>query len=74
MVINNNGREEPAFIAQPMPGMRTGIILGPYAEQHMLQRLQEMKDLVVNLIANTAGDWWIWDLSGRKKPDADSMS
>lgn len=67
MVVDNNGVEEPAFLAQVMPGMRTGAIFGPFPEKHMLSRLQEMKDLGVNVIVNTAGDWHIPEIAGRKE-------
>ncbi|MHB1000407.1 MAG: beta-galactosidase [Armatimonadota bacterium] len=66
MVIDNNGREEPVFVAQAMPGMRTGFQLGPYAEDHLLKEIREMKALGVNLIANTSGGWWLSELTGRK--------
>ncbi|MFQ3548822.1 MAG: beta-galactosidase [Armatimonadota bacterium] len=67
MVVDNNGREEPVIIVQAMPGMRTGIQLGPYPEKHMKDEINEMKELGVNLIANTAGGWWIGEL---KNPNA----
>jgi len=64
MVVNKHGREEPAFIAQAMPGMRSGIQLGPYPEVHLRDRLREMKDLGVNVIANTTGSWAIGEVNG----------
>lgn len=57
---------QPAIVAQAMPGMRTGFQLGPYPEEHMLKQAQEMKDLGVNLIANTSGNWHVGELIGRK--------
>lgn len=66
MVINSGAEEEPAIVAQAMPGMRTGFQLGPYPEKHMLREIAEMKALGVNVIANTAGGWWIPEITGRK--------
>ena len=58
--------EEPAFVAQALPGMRTNFQLGPYPEEHMLAEIREMKALGVNVIANTCGNWWIPEVSGRR--------
>lgn len=66
MVIYNKGKQEPVFIAQAMPGMRTGFQLGPYPEEHMLREIREMKELGVNVIANTSGNWWLGEVVGRK--------
>lgn len=67
MVVKSNGREEPVFVAQAMPGMRTGFQLGPHPEEHMLREIREMRELGVNVIANTSGDWWIPEIAGRKE-------
>lgn len=72
MVVTRNGREEPAFVAQAMPGMRSGFQLGPCPEQHMLRDIQEMKNLGVNVIANTSGNWWIPEIAGRKEVELHS--
>jgi len=66
MVVNQGGKQMPAFVAQSMPAMRTGFQLGPYPEKHLLQQIQEMKDLGVNVLANTAGSWWAPEIGGRK--------
>jgi len=66
LVIEKDGRYEPVFIAQAMPAMRAGYQLGPYPETTMYEFLKEMKELGVNVIANTAGDWWIPEIGGRK--------
>ena len=63
-VIEQDGRQVPVFASQPMPGMRTGIVFGPFPEKHMYQRLKEMKDLGVNVIINTSGDWHIHEMLG----------
>lgn len=74
MVIENNGKEEPAIIAMALPGMRTGFQLGPYPEKHMRDQIREMKKLGVNLISNTSGNWWIPELAGRKGVELHSAS
>ncbi len=66
MVILKNGKEEPVIEVQAMPGMRTGFQLGPFPEKHMLEEIREMKKIGVNLIANTAGGWFIPEINGRK--------
>ena len=66
MVVGNGGKEEPAFVAQALPGMRTNFQLGPYPEEHMRAEIREMKALGVNVIANTCGNWWIPEVSGRR--------
>jgi hypothetical protein len=66
MTIKKNGREEPVIVAQALPGMREGIQLGPYPEQHMRQAIREMKALGVNLFANSSAGWWIPEVTGRK--------
>jgi len=58
--------DQPAFLAQAMPGMRTGIQLGPDPDQHLRAELREMKELGVNVIVNTAGDWAIPEIEGSK--------
>ena len=67
MVVNKGGVEEPVFLAQAMPGMRTGITHNPFPEEYMLKNLQEMKELGVNVIINTSGDWHIPEIGGRKE-------
>lgn len=66
MVIKEGDREEPVFVVQSMPGMRTGFQLGPYPEEHMLADMEEMKAIGVNVLANTAGSWWAAELTGRR--------
>ncbi|MEN6385059.1 MAG: beta-galactosidase [Phycisphaerales bacterium] len=72
MVLNRNGIEEPIIISQSMPGMRSGFQLGPFPEKHMMEYLQEQKDLGINLISNTAGNWWIPEINGRKNVELSS--
>ncbi|AQQ70927.1 hypothetical protein SMSP2_01291 [Limihaloglobus sulfuriphilus] len=66
LVVEEDGKYEPAFVAQAMPAMRAGYQLGPYPETAMYEFLKEMKELGVNVVANTAGNWWIPEVSGRK--------
>ncbi|MHB0999615.1 MAG: beta-galactosidase [Armatimonadota bacterium] len=63
MVLDNG---EPAFIAMAMPGMRAGFQLGPFPEQHMRDDIMEMREIGVNVVSNTAGGWWISELTGRE--------
>ena len=72
MVVSQDGKERPAFVAQAMPGMRSGFQLGPYPEKHMLQQIREMKALGVNVIANTAGQWYAPEIAGQKAIDLHS--
>jgi hypothetical protein len=46
--------------------MRAGFQLGPYPEKYMKDDIREMKALGVNVVVNTAGGWWIPEISGRK--------
>ncbi len=66
MVVEQDGLEQPAFVAQAMPGMRTGLQLGPYPEDHLKAEMAEMADLGVNVFANTSGGWWLGELTGRE--------
>ncbi len=54
---------EPIFVVQAMPGMRSGVQLGPDVTGNLRRELQEMKSLGVNVIANTAGDWWLPEIA-----------
>lgn len=67
MVVDVNSKEEPAFVSMPLDAMRIGFQLGPFPEEHMYELLKEQKDLGVNVIANTAGGWWISEIKGRKE-------
>lgn len=68
MVIQHaDGSNEPAIVAMAMPGMRTNFQLGPYPELHMENDIAEMKALGVNLIANTSGNWWMDEVSGKQQ-------
>lgn len=53
-IINNEGKKEPAMIAQSMCDMRVHVALGPEADQTLLHELLDMKDCGVNLISTTA--------------------
>lgn len=65
MVIKDSkGIEQPAVVTQAMPGMRIGFQLGPYPEQHMLEQIREMKDLGINVLANTGCNWLIYEVNG----------
>lgn len=53
---------QPIFVAQAMPGMRSGVQLGPDVAGNLRRELQEMKALGVNVIASTAGDWALHEI------------
>ncbi len=53
-IINDEGKREPAMIAQSMCDMRVHLALGPEADQELLHELMDMKDCGVNLISTTA--------------------
>jgi hypothetical protein len=72
MVIDVNGTEQPVVIVQAMPAMRAGFQLSPFPEKNMYDFLLEMKNLGVNVISNTAGDWWIPEIGGRKEVEMHS--
>jgi hypothetical protein len=74
MTVNANNREEPAFISMPLDAMRIGFQLGPFPEEHMYELLKEQKYLGVNVIANTAGGWWIPEIKGCKEIELTSAS
>ncbi len=67
MVETENGKETPVIVAQEMPGMRIGIQLGPYPEKHMRKRMELLKSLGINVIANTSGGWWIGEVGGVRR-------
>ncbi len=74
MVITHpDGREEAAFVAQAMPGMRLGFQLGPWPERHMRAEARRMKQVGINVIVNTAGGWHTGELTGRKTAEMHSM-
>ncbi|MBM3492907.1 MAG: hypothetical protein FJX72_01090 [Armatimonadetes bacterium] len=66
MVVEKDGKEEPAIVVMALPGMRSGFQLGPYPEVHMDEELRELRDIGANVISNTAGGWWIGEVGGRK--------
>lgn len=53
-IINQQGKKEPAMIAQSMCDMRVHVALGPEADQTLLNELLDMKEAGVNLISTTA--------------------
>lgn len=67
VITDAEGHEKPAFFAQLMPAMRVAR-LTPYPEQDLLRFAQEAKDLGVDVVINTAGDWWAQDLCGQGGP------
>ena len=68
MVVNEDGREKPAFVAMELPGMRTGIHFGPFPKEHMRRRLAEMKALGVNLLFAFPAPYYLRDLKPNNHP------
>jgi len=60
-----NGLREPIIASQTMAEMRTNVQLGPFPEYHIHDRLQEMMDCGINVVATTATDTLYRD---RRKP------
>lgn len=73
MVVSEHGQEKPVFMAQLMPAMRLSM-LTPFPEKHLSEMAKEAKDLGVNVVVNTAGDWWIPELTGRTGVDISSAT
>ena len=53
-IIDDQGKRQPAVIAQSMCDMRVHVALGPEADQTLLNELMDMRDCGVNLISTTA--------------------
>ncbi len=60
-----NGLREPIIASQTMASMRTNVQLGPFPEYHIHDRLKEMMDCGINVVATTAEDTLYRD---RRKP------
>lgn len=57
MTIVRNGRREPVIYSQSMADMRANVQLGPYPEIHIRERLREMLDCGINVVAMTSMPW-----------------
>lgn len=53
-IIDNEGKRQPAVIAQSMCDMRVNVALGPEADQTLLNELIDMQECGVNIISTTA--------------------
>lgn len=60
-----DGLREPIIASQTMADMRTNVQLGPFPERHIRERLREMMDCGVNVVATTAMPWLYDD---RRRP------
>lgn len=56
--VREDGLREPWLATQMMPAMRS-LTVTPYPEHTLRERLREAKDLGINVIASTAGNWHI---------------
>ncbi|MBI4579884.1 MAG: hypothetical protein HY718_09290, partial [Planctomycetes bacterium] len=57
----HDGRREPVIASQTMADMRANIQLGPFPERHIRERLREMLDCGINVVATTAMPWLYHD-------------
>jgi hypothetical protein len=57
-----DGLRTPVIASQTMADMRANVQMGPYVEHHLRERLQEMMDHGINVVATTSMPWLYWDL------------
>jgi len=57
-----DGLRVPIIASQSMADMRTNVQIGPFPEQHIRDRLREMADHGINVIAVTAMPWLYDDM------------
>lgn len=57
-----NGKRVPIIYTQTMADMRTNVQLGPWPEEHIAARFQEMIECGVNVIATTSMPWLYSDI------------
>lgn len=60
--VIRDGRREPLFVSQTMADMRSNIQLGPHPEHHIRERLREMLDCGINMVATTSMPWLYDDM------------
>lgn len=61
-----DGRRIPIIASQSMADMRTNVQLGPFPEKHIVDRLREMMDCGINVIAPTNMPWLYDDMRNPK--------
>ncbi len=58
-----DGQREPIIASQTMADMRTNVQIGPFPERHIRERLREMMDHGINVVACTAMPWLYDDMN-----------
>ncbi|MEN6581318.1 MAG: beta-galactosidase [Armatimonadota bacterium] len=61
-----NGMRKPAIWSQCMADMRSNIQIGPFPEVHIRERLREMMDCGINIVAFTSMPWLYDDMYNPK--------
>jgi hypothetical protein len=61
-VIEKDGLWEPVIMSQTMADMRANVQVGPYPERHIIDRMQEMKEHGINVLATTSMPWLFNDM------------
>lgn len=61
-----DGRRIPIITSQTMADMRTNVQIGPFPEKHIVDRLREMMDCGINVIAPTNMPWLYDDMRNPK--------
>lgn len=62
--IRRDGRVVPVVESQTMADMRTNVQLGPYPGRHIAERLREMAECGINVVATTSMPWLYNDMHG----------
>lgn len=57
-----DGRRVPIIASQSMADMRANVQLGPFPEKHIAERLREMMDCGINVMATTSMPWLYNDM------------
>lgn len=65
VVPGADGRAEPVFFSQTMADMRTNVQEGPTPEVGIVDKIRQMKQLGVNVVATTSMPWLYDDRHGR---------
>lgn len=62
MTIIKDGLRCPIIYSQTMADMRTNVQIGPFPETHIRERLREMMDCGINIVATTSMPWLYDDM------------
>lgn len=57
MCVVKNGQRKPVIYSQTMADMRSNIQIGPFPEKHIRERMREMMDCGINIVATTSMPW-----------------